>query len=395
MGGLRTAESLRRSGYQGPITVLGDEPHLPYNRPPLSKEILAKSVSHQAVAFPLRAGVADVDWLLGARAESAELAARTVRTADGRELTYSALVIATGLRSHRLNLGPPTLRGRHALRTLDDALALRAELVPGAAVVIVGGGFLGCELAATARKLGCEVTVVARQPLPLLDPLGRDLAHQLMTRHQREGVRFRCGTTVRSILGADSVTAVELDTGEVLPADLLVEAVGSRYNTAWLHGNDVDLAEGVRTDSALRVLRTGGSPWLDVHAVGDVARFPHGRYGGLVRAVPHWNIPTETARRAGRVIAARLGGDPAEYERAVAEPFSPVPSFWSDQYDLHLLAFGLLDLADDIRLLEGDPAGECVYGYYRGDAMVGVCGIGCRSVVQGFRNAVGTSPGVP
>ena len=160
MGGLRAAEALRRFGYLGPITAIGDEPYSPYNRPPLSKEVLANEVSHEAVAFAQRPATADVNWVLGTRAESADLEHRTVTDSNGQVHPYSALIIATGLRPKRLQVSNSELAGRHAVRTLDDAIALRAALVPGARVVILGAGFIGCEVAATARKLGCDVTVV-------------------------------------------------------------------------------------------------------------------------------------------------------------------------------------------------------------------------------------------
>ncbi len=204
MSGLRTAESLRRFGYDGPITLLGKEPHPPYNRPPLSKDVLIGGVSHEGVAFPRRAALDDARWILGSGAVSADLEERTVRASDGQSLEYTALVIATGLRPRRL-AGSLTLPGRFPLRTLDDAIALRSALRPTTRVAIVGAGFIGCEVAASARVLGCDVTVIGSQALPMLAPLGAPLAADLMRRHQREGVRFRMGTRVRTLIGVDRV----------------------------------------------------------------------------------------------------------------------------------------------------------------------------------------------
>ena len=385
MGGLRVAEALRRFGYAGPITAIGDEPYAPYNRPPLSKEVLAADVSHAAVAFPQRPATADVNWVLGTRVASADLAHNTVTDVNGVVYPYSALIIATGLRPKRLQVPNGLLAGRHAVRSLDDAIALRADLVPGAKVVILGAGFIGCETAATARKLGCEVTVVAPGTHPIVRPLGVELASELQRRHETQGVRFVMKTGVKDLVGTSKVEGVVLDDGTVLAADVLIEAIGSHENTEWLEGNDLDLTAGVLTDSALRVIGTDGSVHDNVFAIGDVARFPNPIFDDQPRRVEHWNIPTETAKRVGQVLAAKLNG--AENWPAVLdERFAPIPSFWSDQYDMHILAYGLLGLADEARLIDGEISGDCVFGYYRDGAMVGVCGIGMRSVVQGFRS---------
>ncbi|MFM5905326.1 MAG: NAD(P)/FAD-dependent oxidoreductase [Micrococcales bacterium] len=385
MGGLRVAEALRRFGYSGPITAIGDEPYAPYNRPPLSKEVLAAQVSHEAVAFPQRPATADVNWVLGTRVASADLAHNTVTDVNGEVYPYSALVIATGLRPKRLQVPNGQLAGRHAVRTLDDAIALRAELVPGARVVILGAGFIGCETAATARKLGCEVTVVAPGTHPIVRPLGVELASELQRRHEAQGVRFVMKTGVRDLVGESKVEGVLLDSGAVLEADVLIEAIGSHENTEWLEGNDLDLTAGVLTDSAMRAVGIDGRARENVFAIGDVARFPNPIFDDQPRRVEHWNIPTETAKRVGQVLAAKLNG--AENWPAVLEErFAPIPSFWSDQYDMHILAYGLLGLADEVRLIDGELSGDCVFGYYRDGKMVGVCGIGMRSEVQGFRS---------
>ena len=214
MGGLRAAEALRRFGYLGSITAIGDEPYSPYNRPPLSKEVLANEVSHEAVAFAQRPATADVNWVLGTRAESADLEHRTVTDSNGQVHPYSALIIATGLRPKRLQVSNSELAGRHAVRTLDDAIALRAALVPGARVVILGAGFIGCEVAATARKLGCDVTVVAPGVHPIVRPLGVELARELQRRHEAEGVRFKMKTAITDLLGEGTVAGVLLDSSK-------------------------------------------------------------------------------------------------------------------------------------------------------------------------------------
>ncbi len=362
MGGLRTAESLRRAGYAGPIRMIGDELHAPYNRPPLSKEVLATAVTHEAVAFPSRAETADVEWMLGTTATHADLSARTVTTADGLVTSYSALVIATGLRPRRLD------PRHHAIRTLDDAMALRSELVPGASVVVIGSGFLGCELAATATKLGCTVTVVTPSAEPMIRPLGELLARELRSRLEAQGVTF--------VLGA---TAFDQE------ADVVIEAIGSDCNTEWLAGSGLDLGDGVLADNALRAVTTDGIAHDDVYVVGDIARFPNPMFDDVARRVEHWNIPTDTGRRAGAVLGAALAGD---ITAAAAIPFAPMPSFWSNQFEIKVQAYGLPGLGPDIRILEGDLSGEVAVGYYRDDRLVGVVGVGLKAALLPYRQQI-------
>ena len=389
MGGLRAAEALRRFGYLGPITAIGDEQYAPYNRPPLSKEVLAEAVSHEAVAFVQRPATQDVNWILGTRAVAADLEHQTVTDSTGQVHPYSALIIATGLRPKRLQVSNSELAGRHAVRTLDDAIALRAALQPGARVVILGAGFIGCEVAATARKLGCDVTVVAPGVHPIVRPLGIDLAREIQRRHEAEGVRFKMKTSVEDLIGESHVSAVLLDTGEELACDVFIEAIGSDTNTEWLEGTELDLSDGVLTDSAMRAVKIDGTAVETVFAIGDVARFANPLFDQVARRVEHWNIPTDTAKRVGQVLAAQLNSAD-NWPDVLDEPFAPMPSFWSDQFEMHILAFGLLGLADEVKLLHGEVEGDCVFGYWRQGVMVGVCGIGLRSTVQGYRAQIGS-----
>ncbi|MFF1483588.1 NAD(P)/FAD-dependent oxidoreductase [Streptomyces sp. NPDC058319] len=368
LAGLRAAEQLRAAGWDGPVTLVGDEPHMPYNRPPLSKEVLAGRASFASLALRPRPAVHDVRWRLGTRVVRADLDRRTVTLADGETLPYGGLVVATGTRPRRLSCPGPRA-GRHTVRTLDDARGLRTALArPGARVVVVGAGFIGCEVAATAVALGAaEVTVVDPLPRPMVRPLGELLATALLARHERRGVRFALGTGVTAFTGDDHVTGAVLADGTVLAADVVVESVGSLPNTEWLDGNGLDLTDGVRTDAHLRA---GGRP--DVIAVGDVARFPNARYDGVPRRVEHWSMPSDTARHAARTLTAHLTG--TEEARA---PFAPLPTFWSDQHDVRLQCFGAPALGlDDVRVLDGDPAGDLVVGYHRGRRLVGVAALG-------------------
>ncbi len=371
LGGLRAAEQVRAAGWTGAITVIGDEPHMPYNRPPLSKEVLAGKAAFESLAFPPKAAVADVEWRLGSKVVAARLAERTVTLDDGSAVSYDGLVVATGMRPRRLGC-PGPLVGRHTVRTLADAQGLRDELTrPGARVVVVGAGFIGCEVAATAVGLGVtEVTVVDPLTLPMGGPLGDLLGRALLKRHEERGVRFALGTSVAGFEGEDRVTGVVLDDGTVLPADVVVESVGSIANTEWLDGNGLDLSDGVATDEQLRV---GGFP--DVVAVGDVARFPNARYDGVPRRVEHWSIPTDTAKHAAKVLVAHLTGSDADLA-----PFAPLPTFWSDQHEFRLQSFGAPALGkDDVRVLDGDPDGDVLVGYHTAGRLVGVVALGGQS----------------
>ncbi|GIH69977.1 NAD(P)/FAD-dependent oxidoreductase [Sphaerimonospora thailandensis] len=382
MGGLRAAERLRAAGFTGEIVAIGDEPHLPYNRPPLSKEALATEVTHDALAFRLRPAVADVTWRLGVRVVGADLDARAVWLGDGAELTCDGLVIATGMRPRRL---PGPAAGRHVVRTLEDARDLRAELRPGVNVLVVGAGFIGCEVAATARTLGASVTVVAPEDAPMRRPLGYELGTALRRRHEERGVTFLLGRTIAAFLGEigemgeNRVTGAALSDGTRLDADVVVEAVGSVANTEWLDGNGLDLSDGVLCDGALRVEGRHG-----VVAVGDIARFPNPRYDGVPRRVEHWSIPTDTAKHAALTLLADLG-----LGEGIATPFAPLPTFWSDQYELRLQSFGAPALGEsDIRVLEGDLGGEVVVGYHRDGELVGVVLIGMPSAAARYRAAL-------
>jgi NADPH-dependent 2,4-dienoyl-CoA reductase/sulfur reductase-like enzyme len=397
MAGLRTAEALRSNGFTGEVLVLGDERWAPYNRPPLSKEALQRGVEHAAVAFRMRASVTDVEWRLGTPVTAVDLHERQVTLDDGSVLGYDAVVAATGVSARRLHLTSPAplaSAGRHVVRTLDDALALRAELVPGARVVVIGAGFIGCEVAATARLLGCEVDCVAVDSHPMVRPLGVELAAELQRRHEAQGVRFHLGTGVKGLTGEEHVRGAVLTDGTELPADVVVEALGSRCNVDWLEGHGLELSDGVLVDSALRPVVVDAAaervgPLDGVAVVGDIARFPNPRFDDAAWRVEHWSIPTDTGRRAGAVLAAWLRGE--GYRDVVEQDWQVLPAFWSDQYDLRIQSYGMPVLADvdGVRVLEGDLSGDCVVGYLRGDELVGVVGIGMLREVNAYRSRVG------
>jgi 3-phenylpropionate/trans-cinnamate dioxygenase ferredoxin reductase component len=387
MGGLRTAEALRNNGFTGRITMIGEEAHLPYNRPPLSKEVLAKEVTHEAVAFKLRAQVEDVTWHLGDPATSVDLDKKAVTTASGKSFEYDGLVIASGLRPRVLDLPNGKLLGRHTVRTLDDAIRLRAELVPRAKVVVAGAGFIGCEVAATARGLGCEVTNVAIDPYPMIRPLGEQLAAELQRRHESHGVNFKLNHGISDLTGTEKISGVVLDSAEVLEADVLVEAISSHCNVEWLSNTNLDFSNGVLTDSALRAVSTEGNSVEGVYVVGDLARFANPLFDNEPRRIEHWKIPTETGKRVGSVLSAYLA-EAENFAELIATPFMPLPSFWSDQYDMKIQGFGMPGIADRYELVAGDLSDELVMGYFRGEILIGVVGIGMTSEVMKYRKEI-------
>jgi 3-phenylpropionate/trans-cinnamate dioxygenase ferredoxin reductase component len=228
---------------------------------------------------------------------------------------------------------------------------------------------------------------VAIDEYPMVRPLGEQIGAEMQRRHEAHGVRFRLGVGVTGFSGQERVTGVELSTGEVLPADVVVEAISSHCNTEWLNGSGLDVSDGVLTDGLLRACTPEGSPVDGVHAVGDLARFPNPLFDGVPRRVEHWNIPTETGKRAGAALAAHLTG--AGYPSVADVAFAPMPAFWSDQYDLRIQSYGMLGLADVQRLLDGELPGEFVMGYFRGEDLVGVVGVGMLAQTNAYRANIG------
>jgi NADPH-dependent 2,4-dienoyl-CoA reductase/sulfur reductase-like enzyme len=367
IGGLRTAEALRANGYAGKLIVVGAETHPPYSRPPLSKDLLCGRRSVAEISLRPMADLEPVEWRLGHSVVACSLSERSLLLANGDTLHFQGMAVATGVRPRRLDL-PGPVAGRHVLRQLDDAIALRSLLGPGVRLVVIGAGFIGCEVAASARSLGCDVTVAAPEDVPMERPLGLRLGRALQRLHERHGVRFRMGTGAVSLRGDDRVTGLEIGGGDILPCDVLIEAVGSIPNVEWLDENGLDLTDGLVCDEHLRV---EGRP--DVVAVGDLARFPNALFGGISQRVEHWNIPTETARRAAPALLAGLSGT-----EPPASPFTPMPAFWTHQFEVRLQSFGAPGLgAADVRVLEGDfDDGPVVVGYYRDGQLVGIVGTG-------------------
>ncbi|MBU8865637.1 NAD(P)/FAD-dependent oxidoreductase [Paenarthrobacter aromaticivorans] len=374
LAGLRTAENLRSGGWTGRIVVASDEQEMPYNRPPLSKELLWGTMEREDLTFALSDSVADVDWLLGSPVVKADLESHVLTLATGTELSFSGLVAATGVSSRRLS-APGPVQGRTVLRTLADAAALRSALVPGAHVVILGAGFIGCEVAATARKLGCEVDVVAMDPCAMFVPLGEMVGGEVQRRHEALGVRFHMSRTILATEGNGRVEGVVLDNGQHLPADILLETIGSVPNAGWLDGNGLDLTNGILCDAQMRA---GGRP--GVVAVGDAARFANPVFNAPPLRIEHWQTAIDTAGFAARTLLYDLG-----VTQDIPPAVALMPWFWSDQGDVRLTSYGMLGLADEVEILEGDLSAECAVAYRRGGAPVGVVLIGMKERAARFK----------
>lgn len=387
MGGLRTAESLRRFGYSGEITIVGGEKHLPYNRPPLSKDLLAQGKDFDAVAFPIKDSELKAEFILADPATSLLCHEKRIYLASGRNLEYDYLVAATGLRSRQMNFPNNLKLGRYNLRTFDDAKAIGAAATPKKKVVILGAGFIGLELAATLRTLGCSVAVVALEAIPLSPILGDDFGLAVQKRHEKEGVQFHLNRSVQDLIGDQRISGVLLSNGEILECDFLIEAVGSQTNTEWLEGNNLDIGNGVLTDNSLRAMRIDKSRVEDLFVVGDIARFPYVNIALPARRIEHWNIPVECGKRVGREIAAKEGSKSSS-DLKQDEHFNPLPSFWSEQFSISILSYGEPKIADTISLLEGSLDSEFIFEYRREGSVVAVAGIGMRRKISALREEI-------
>jgi len=334
LSGLYAARELRAQGFDGRLVIVGDEPHRPYDRPPLSKDFLTGRADEDQLALTdaEETGELDAEWLLGTRARGLDARGRTVLLDGGRTVSTDGVVIATGARARRLP--GDDLAGVHTLRTLDDARALRAELTRGSRqVVVIGGGFIGAETASSCAALGHTVTVVEAAPLPLVPQLGAEMAAVCAALHRRGGVDLITGTGVAGLRGTVAVTAVELSDGRTLPADVVIVGIGATPNTGWLAGSTLALHDGVLCDDGCV------TPLPQVVAVGDVARV------GGARA-EHWTSATEQPRVA---VANLLAGHTTQTLRSL-------PYFWSDQYGARIQFAGRRQDGDTVRITEGELA---------------------------------------
>ncbi|QIS07840.1 FAD-dependent oxidoreductase [Nocardia brasiliensis] len=370
LAGLRTAEELRRTGYEGELVLLGDEARLPYDRPPLSKQFVRGETDDTTLRPDEFYAEKRIDVRLGTEAVGLDTAARQVRLADGTALDYAQLIIATGLRPRRLP-GLPDLAGVHVLRGHADAIALRSELAVAATALVIGAGFIGCELAASFRARGVAVVLVEPQPTPLAGVLGERVGELVARLHRAEGVDLRCGVGLHTLLAEDErVRGAILSDGTQVQADLVVLGVGSRPVTQWLAESGIALADPAAGGGVLadEVGRTSAER---VWAVGDVAAWR--QQAGHSKRIEHWTNAGEQAR----LVACALLG-------AAAPTAARVPYFWSDQYDVKIQALGTPAATDDVDVALDDGRKFLAY-YSREGRLTGVVGAGTTAQVMKTR----------
>ena len=348
LAGLSAAESLRKAGFQGRLTLVGDEPYEPYDRPPLSKQVLMGRAAPQATALPQAAGL-NADWRLGSAAVGLDLPGKKVRLAGGDELGFDRLLIATGTRARPWpNPTEAALDGVFTLRGRDDAVRLREALTAGPRrVLVIGGGFTGSEIASVCRELGLPVTVTERAATPLAGALGGVIG-AVAARLQREhGVDLRCGISVTSLEGDDAghVRRAYLDDGTALDVDVVVVALGAQRNTEWLRDSGLGAGPGgVACDAGCRVFDMYGIVTDDIFAAGDVARSPHPLFGFEFLVLEHWSNAVEQARIAAHNML---------HSQAERRPYLHVPTFWSFQFGVSIKSVGVPNFGEEVVMVQG------------------------------------------
>ncbi|SKF64749.1 NAD(P)/FAD-dependent oxidoreductase [Mycobacteroides abscessus] len=383
LAGLSAARALRAKGFDGRVTVVGDEAHRPYDRPPLSKEFLSSDMTETDLALEADDDDLQADWLLGAAAINLDTRGGAIELADGARIDADGVIIATGSRARRWP-DCEAMAGVHVIRTIDDAIALRADLQAGARLVVIGAGFIGAEIASTARKLDLEVTVVEVGPTPLQVQLGSRLGAVVAARHAVNGTTLICGVGVAGLTGerglrigagAGRVTGVDLVDGRHLPADTVVVGIGAVPNIEWLHGSGLRLGNGVLCGS------NGQTDVPNVVAVGDCAAWLDPSTGSVHR-VEHWMGALE---RPAIAVGALLSGG--------LDPCAPVkpPYFWSDQYGSHIQFAGIAGPDDEITIEDGSCEDHCFLATYRrGNRVVAVLAVDQPRLFARWRRQIGT-----
>lgn len=371
LAGLNAGLELRRCGFNGRLAIFGEEPHRPYDRPPLSKEMLRGEWSESEIALRFEEAELGAEWRLGERVAGLDVEALALRLDDGREEAFpGGVVIATGA-APRVLPGA-SLTGVHVLRSMDDMRALREDLSRGPnRVAVIGGGFIGQEVAASCRAMGLDVTMI-EAAAPSQHVVGHDVAIRLADWHKSRGVDMRLGVSVAALEGEGRLQAVHMSDGSMIEADVAVVGIGVKPNVAWLEESGLTLDNGVVCDETC--LAAPG-----IVAAGDVACWPNQRYGEL-RRVEHWDNAIRQAVHAAR----RLLASPGEAE--FTAPYRPVPWFWSDQYGSKLQLVGSPINHDEVRIVGNDQRTDRFLALYRrGEELGAVFGINSAKRILGFR----------
>ena len=370
LAGLRAAETLRARGFDGELILIGDEPHRPYDRPPLSKQVLQGTVEPEHTFFRRKDGydALALDMRLGVRAASVDLRVRRVTLADGSWADYDRLIIATGARARTLP-GIAPRAGLLVLRGLDDAIALRRELMNASRVAIVGAGFIGLEVAASCRARGVPVTVIEALPVPLSLILAPTLCEMVAAMHRDHGVDLRTGVTVTDVIGESRVAGVALSDGSLVAADVVVVGIGVTPNTEWLESSGLTLDNGIVCDGS-------GEAAPGVYAAGDVARVANRWHGDSPR-IEHWTNAVEQGVHAAENALAGPGASTS---------FSSLPYFWSDQYDRKIQFIGLARGHDEMVIVDGSLADRRLTALFRrGERLVACLAVNQPRAVIKYR----------
>ncbi|MEV5956084.1 FAD-dependent oxidoreductase [Streptomyces sp. NPDC051987] len=359
LAGLRAAETLREEGFTGPLTVIGDEPYEPYDRPPLSKQVLKGWVPADHTTLP-RMREVEADWRLGVAATGLDRTTRQVLLADGERIPYDRLLIATGTRARQWpNPAEAALHGVHTIRTRDDAAQLQKELAESPSrVLVIGAGFIGSEVASVCRELDIPVTVVERGAAPLVGALGGVIGEIAAQMQRDHGVDLRCGLGVSALEGdsAGHVRSARLSDGATVDADVVVASLGSIRNVEWLEGSGLAAGVwGVGCDAGGRAFDINGVVTDSVYVAGDVARAPHVLYEYQFLAMEHWDN-------------AVLGAEVAAHNMVNLEPhYYPhllLPGFWSGQFGVNIKSVGVPPFGEEIVFTQGSVEKRCFAAAY-------------------------------
>lgn len=361
LAGLRAAETMREKGFAGSLTMVGDEPYEPYDRPPLSKQVLLGRATPDHTALPRRRAI-DAHWRLGVPATGLDLAGKRVRLADGEEVEYDRLLIATGVRARPWpQASEAELDGVFVLRTRDDAAGLERALAQGPRrVLVIGAGFTGSEIASACRERGIAVTVAERAAAPLVGALGGVVGQVAAGLHHEHGVDLRCGIMVTSLEGdsANRVRAAHLSDGATVDADVVVVCLGAQRNTEWLAGSGLGAGpRGIACDAGCRAFDIRGIVTDDIYVAGDVARSPHPLFGYQFLSLEHWGNAVAQAETA----AHNMMSDSVD-----RRPHIWVPAFWSSQFGVNIKSVGVPSMGTELLVAQGalnERRFTGVYGY--------------------------------